>query len=204
MRLAVTLGFESTLVIRAVARLPRADDYILLRAQTGTEGDVKSAETAADVIKALGRGRDFAVDIRDLARGIEQLASLNFDAVALAGGPRALVLLAFVAASLRGAWIYVVPEYAADPFDATALAAAFKLTCLTPAKLRVLAEANGPADDVARRLGLDTTTVYRHLEALAERGLIVSEGSRRKIYRGEDVVRVLAQLVLKHFTSTKG
>jgi CRISPR-associated protein Csa3 len=204
MRLAVTIGFESTLVIKAVARLPRADDYILLRAQTGTEGDVKSAETATDVIKALGRGREFAVDIRDLARGIEQLASLDFDAVALAGGPRSLVLLAFVAASLRGARIYVVPEYAADPFDATALAAAFRLTCLTPAKLRVLAEANGPADDVARRLGLDTTTVYRHLEALAEQGLIVSEGSRRKIYRGEDVVRVLAQLVLKHFTNKKG
>jgi CRISPR-associated protein Csa3 len=81
MRLAITLGFESNLVIRAVARLPRADDYVYLRAQTGTEGGVKSAETAT-VIKALGRGRDFAVDVRDLARGIEQLASLDFDAVA--------------------------------------------------------------------------------------------------------------------------
>jgi CRISPR-associated protein Csa3 len=88
MRLAVTLGFESTLVIRAVARLPRADDYILLRAQTGTEGDVKSAETAADVIKALGRGRDFAVDVRDLARGLEQLAFLDFDADLYSSGVR--------------------------------------------------------------------------------------------------------------------
>jgi CRISPR-associated protein Csa3 len=204
MRLAVTIGFESTLVIRAVARLPRADDYILLRAQTGTDGDVKSAETAADVIKALGRGRDYAVDISDLAKGLEELAGLDFDAVALAGGPRALILLTFIAASLKGVKIYVLPEYAPDPIEATALSKVFHLTCLSPAKLRVLAEADGPADDVARRLGLDTTTVYRHLEALAERGLIVSEGSRRKIYRGEDVVRVLAQLVLKHFTNKKG
>jgi len=48
-----------------VARLPRADDYVLLRAQTGTEGDVKSAETAADVIKAPGRGPGYAVDLMD-------------------------------------------------------------------------------------------------------------------------------------------
>jgi len=183
-----------------VARLPRADDYILLRAQTGTEGDVKSAETAADVIKALGRGRDFAVDVRDLARGIEQLASLDFDAVALAGGPRALVLLAFVAAALRGARIYIVPEYAADPFDATALAAAFRLTCLTLAKLRVLAEADGPADEVARRLGIDSSTAYRHLEDLAERDLVRVEGSRLKTYRTDTVIRTLAKMFLQRST----
>jgi CRISPR-associated protein Csa3 len=199
-RLAVTIGFESTLVIRAVARLPRADDYVLLRAQTGTEGDAKSVETAADVIKALGRGRDFAVDISDLARGIEQLASLDFDVVALAGGPRSLVLLAFVAAALRGAKIYVVPEYAADPFDATALAAAFKLTCLTPAKLRVLAEADGPADEVARRLGIDSSTAYRHLENLAERDLVRVEGSRSKTYRTDTVIRTLAKMFLQKST----
>jgi len=197
MRLAITLGFESTLVIRAVARLPRADDYILLRAYTGTEGDAKSAETAADVIKALGRGRDFVVDVRDLARGIEQLASLDFDAVALAGGPRSLVLLAFVAAVLRGAGIYVVPEYAMDPVDAGSLAAAFQLICLSPAKLRVLAEAEGSVDEVARRLGLDSSTVYRHFDSLAERGLVnVAEG-RSKVYKADKVVRTIAKILLQ-------
>ena len=180
-----------------MASLPRADDYILLRALTGTEGDVKSAETAADVIKALGRGRDFAVDVRDLARGIEQLAWLDFDAVALAGGPRALVLLAFVAAALRGAKIYIVPEYAADPFDATALAAAFRLTCLTPAKLRVLVEADGPAEEVARRLGIDSSTAYRHLEDLAEKGFVKVEKGRAKAYKTDNVVKLLARLLLQ-------
>lgn len=197
MRLAVTLGFESTLVIRAVARLPRADDYVLLRAYTGTDGDVRSAETAADVIKALGRGRDFAVDIRDLARGIEQLASLDFDAVALAGGPRSLVLLAFVVAAVKRRKIYLVPEYAAEPLDVTALASAFQLSCLSEAKLRVLAEADGFADEVARRLGLDASTVYRHFEDLVERGLVEAEGSRRRTYRGEEVVRVLSRVFLQ-------
>jgi len=132
-----------------------------------------------------------------LARGIEQLASLDFDAVALAGGPRALVLLAFVAASLRGARIYVVPEYAADPFDATALAAAFRITCLTPAKLRVLAEADGPADEVARRLGIDSSTAYRHLEGLAEKGFVKAEKGRVKAYKTDHVVRLLAKLLLQ-------
>ena len=197
MRLAVTIGFESTLVIRAVARLPRADDYVLLRAQTGTEGDAKSVETAADVIKALGRGRDFAVDISDLARGIEQLASLDFDAVALAGGPRSLVLLAFVVAAVKRLRIYLVPEYAVEPLDVTALASALQLSSLSEAKLRVLAEADGPADEVARRLGLDTSTTYRHLEDLVERGLVKVEGRRRRTYRGEDVVRALSRVFLQ-------
>ncbi|MCC6021450.1 MAG: transcriptional regulator TrmB, partial [Thermoproteaceae archaeon] len=108
MRLAITMGFESRLVIRAVARLPPADDYIFLRARTGSERDRESADTAADVIRMLGRGSDFAVDVRDLATGLEELAALDFDAAALAGGPRALVLLTFIAASLRGAKIYIV------------------------------------------------------------------------------------------------
>jgi len=197
MRLAVTIGFESTLVIRAVARLPRADDYILLRAQTGTEGDVKSAETATDVIKALGKGRDFAVDVRDLARGIEQLASLDFDAVALAGGPRSLVLLAFVVAAVKRRGIYLVPEYAVEPLDVTALASVLQISCLSEAKLRVLAEADGSVDEVARRLGIDTSTAYRHFEDLVERGLVKVEGTRRRRYRGEDVVRVLSRVFLQ-------
>jgi CRISPR-associated protein Csa3 len=105
--------------------------------------------------------------------------------------------LAFVAAALRGAKIYVVPEYAADPFDATALAAAFKLTCLTPAKLRVLAEADGPADEVARRLGIDSSTAYRHLEDLAEKGFVKAEKGRVKAYKTDYVVRLLAKLLLQ-------
>ena len=197
MRLAITLGFESTLVIRAVARLPRADEYILMRAYTGTEGVAKSAETAADMIKALGRGRDFVVDVRDLARGIEQLASLDFDAVALAGGPRSLVLLAFVAAALRGAGIYVVPEYAMDPVDARSLAAAFQLICLSSAKLRVLAEAEGSVDEVARRLGLDSSTVYRHFDSLAERGLVKVVEGRSKVYKADRVIRTIAKILLQ-------
>ncbi len=197
MRLAVTIGFESTLVIRAIARLPRADDYILLRACTGTEGDVKSAETAADVIKALGRGRDFVVDVRDLARGVEQLASLDFDAVALAGGPRSLVLVTFLVAAVKGARMYIVPEYGAEPVDVTALASVLQLSCLSRAKLRVLAEADGPADEVARRLGLDASTVYRHFEDLVNRGLVRAEGARRKSYRSDGVVKILSKIFLQ-------
>jgi CRISPR locus-related DNA-binding protein len=197
MRLAVTIGFESRLVIRAVARIPNVDDYVFLRARTGGEGDQKSAEAAADVIKALGRGRDYAVDVRDLAKGLEELAALDFDAAALAGGPRALILLTFIAASLKGVRIYVLPEYAADPIDATAFSSAFYLTCLSPAKLRVLAEADGPADELARRLGLDSTTVYRHLEALAERGLVKVEKARAKVYRVDEVVKALARMLLQ-------
>ncbi len=197
MRLAVTIGFESRLVIRAVARIPNVDDYLFLRAHTGGEGDQRSAEAAADVIKALGKGRDYAVDIRDLAKGLEELAALDFDAVALAGGPRALVLLSFIAASLKGAKIYILPEYATDPIDATAFSSAFYLTCLSPAKLRVLAEADGPADELARRLGLDTTTVYRHLEALAERGLVKVEKARAKRYSVDKVIKILAGILLQ-------
>jgi CRISPR-associated protein Csa3 len=197
MRLAVTIGFESRLVIRAVARLPPADDYIFLRARTGREGDRNSADAAADVIKALGRGRDYAVDISDLAKGLEELAGLDFDAVALAGGPRALVLLTFIAASLKGVKIYVLPEYAPDPIEATALSKVFHLTCLSPAKLRVLAEADGPADEVARRLGIDSSTAYRHLENLAEKGLVKAEKGRAKAYRTDDVIKVLARLLLQ-------
>jgi len=199
MRLAITLGFESTLVIRAVARLPRADDYILLRAYTGTEGDAKSAETAADVIKALGRGRDFVVDVRNLARGIEQLASLDFDAVALAGGPRSLVLLTFLVAAVKRRGIYLVPEYAAEPLDVAVLASVLQLSCLSEAKLRVLVEADGSADEVARRLGLDSSTVYRHFEDLVERGLVEAEGPRRRRYRGNEVVRALSRIFLQAY-----
>jgi len=196
----VTIGFESRLVIRAVARLPPADDYIFLRARTGREGDRNSADAAADVIKALGRGRDYAVDISDLAKGLEELAGLDFDAVALAGGPRALVLLTFIAASLKGVKIYVLPEYASDPIEATALSKVFHLTCLSPAKLRVLAEADGPADEVARRLGIDSSTAYRHLENLAERDLVRVEGSRSKTYRTDTVIRTLAKMFLQKST----
>jgi|GEM_PF-4446707 len=69
--------------------------------------------------------------------------------------------------------------------------------CLSPAKLRVLAEADGPADELARRLGLDSTTVYRRLEALAERGLVKVEKARAKVYRVDEVVKALARMLLQ-------
>ena len=119
--------------------------------------------------------------------------------MALAGGPRSLVLLTFLVAAVKRRGIYLVPEYAVEPLDVAVLASVLQLSCLSEAKLRVLAEADGSADEVARRLGLDSSTVYRHFEDLVERGLAEAEGSRRRRYRGKEVVRALSRIFLQAY-----
>jgi CRISPR-associated protein Csa3 len=53
---------------------------------------------------------------------------------------------------------------------------------------------------VARRLGIDSSTAYRHLEDLAERDLVRVEGSRSKTYRTDTVIRTLAKMFLQRST----
>lgn len=196
MRLAVTVGFDADLVVRAVANI-KADRYILLRGVTGTEGDEKSAASARQLIKALGRGEEHPIDLRHLPTGLKQLAAVQFDAVALAGGPRALVLLAFVAAVMKKARIYLVPEYSNDAVDITGLAAVAHIQTLTEPKLKILAQmADGPVDaeSVAQAACLDTSTAYRHLSALEERGLVQTDKKRGKKYRADPLVAALAAI----------
>ncbi|MEZ0318802.1 MAG: CRISPR-associated CARF protein Csa3 [Pyrobaculum sp.] len=197
MRLAVTVGFDADLVVRALANI-NASELIFLRGVTGSEGDAKSEATVRDVIKALKRGVDYPVDLADLTEGLRQIHRLSYDAVALAGGPRLLVLLAFVASALKKAKIYVVPEYSAAPLDVTALSHIAELGRLGKARLRVLAALTkeAEADELAEALGLDTSTVYRHLSELEERGLVKASGPRRKKYSADPLTAALASLYL--------
>jgi CRISPR-associated protein Csa3 len=50
---------------------------------------------------------------------------------------------------------------------------------------------------VARRLGIDSSTAYRHLEDLVEKGLVKVEKGRAKAYKTDNVVRLLAKLLLQ-------
>ncbi|MEM0469005.1 MAG: CRISPR-associated CARF protein Csa3 [Pyrobaculum sp.] len=198
MKLAVTVGFDADLPVRALANL-KATHIYLLRASTGGEGDEKSAAAVRHLIKVLGRGEERVIDLRDLATGLRQLAEVDFDAVALAGGPRALVLLAFVAAVLKKARVYIVPEYSYDAIDATGLAAVAYLYPLSKAKLRVLAKLTDgvEVDQLARELGLDTSTVYRHLDALTEAGLVTAEGKRGRRYRVDQLTVTIAAIMAR-------
>ncbi|ABP50703.1 MAG: CRISPR-associated CARF protein Csa3 [Pyrobaculum arsenaticum] len=198
MKLAVTVGFDARLVVRALANIP-GRDVVLVRGATGGEGDAKSREAAAEIIKALGRGAEYVVDIRDPAVGLRQLYDLQFDEIALAGGPRLLVVLGFVAAAVKGAKIYVVPEYGSEVVDVSGLAALGRLAALSSAKLAVLASIDGEADaeTVARRLGLDPSTVYRHLDSLEEIGVVRSKGRRGKKYEVDKLVATLSSLFLE-------
>lgn len=143
MRLAVTVGFESKLVIRAITRLGPTRGVVFLRGITGREGDRQSEETVRDLVKILGYGEDVAVDLRDLEEAFGKLAEIDFDAVALAGGPRLLVVLAFHAAMYRGRGVYVVPEYDPEPIDVSHLARLPSISALSPTRLRILASLDG-------------------------------------------------------------
>lgn len=197
MRLAVTVGFDADLVVRALANI-NASEVFLLRGVTGSEGDAKSEATVRDVVRALKRGVDYPVDLRDLTLGLRQIFQLSYDAVALAGGPRLLVILAFVASALKKARIYVVPEFSATPVDVTALSHVADIGGLTKARLRVLAALTreSDADELAEALGLDSSTVYRHLSELEERGLVKASGSRRKRYSADPLAVALASMYL--------
>lgn len=174
-------------------------DVVLVRGATGGEGDAKSREAAAEILRALGRGAEYVVDLRDPAEGLRQLYDLQFDEIALAGGPRLLVVLGFVAAAVKGEKIYVVPEYGSEVVDVSGLAALGRLAALSSAKLAVLASIDGEADaeTVARRLGLDPSTVYRHLDSLEEIGVVRSKGRRGKKYEVDKLVATLSSLFLE-------
>jgi CRISPR-associated protein Csa3 len=199
MHLAVTVGFDEALVVRAIANI-KANEIYLLRGVTGSEGDAKSQEAVRRIIRALQRGSERVVDLRDPARGLREIAEIDFDVVALAGGPRLLVLLTFAVAALKGAKIYVVPEYASDALDVTGLGSIVVLKNLSEAKLRLLSKLTEwkHAEEVAKEVGLDTSTVYRHLNSLDEVGLVRGEGKRRKKYVADRLVAELASITLKY------
>ncbi|MCU7786883.1 CRISPR-associated CARF protein Csa3 [Pyrobaculum sp. 3827-6] len=199
MHLAVTVGFDEALVVRAIANI-KANEIYLLRGFTSSEGDAKSQEAVRRIIRALQRGSERVVDLRDPARGLREIAEIEFDVVALAGGPRLLVLLTFAVAALKGAKIYVVPEYASDALDVTGLGSIVVLKNLSEAKLRLLSKLTEwkHAEVVAKEVGLDTSTVYRHLNSLDEVGLVRGEGKRRKKYVADRLVTELASITLKY------
>jgi CRISPR-associated protein Csa3 len=199
MRLAVTVGFESRLVMRALARLGPVDDYFLLRGITGKEGDRESAETVSDLIRTLGKGQEIQVDLVDLSRGLNRIVELEFDIMALAGGPRALILLAFVAAILRKSDIYLVPEFSIEPVRISGFRVLQELGGLTEARLRAFVNVGigSTAEDVAKRIGVDKTTAYRHLEWLADRGLVRVEGGRMRRYSADPLSVAVASGYLR-------
>jgi CRISPR-associated protein Csa3 len=199
MRLAVTVGFESRLVLRAVTRLGASRGVVFIRGVTGREGDAESEATVRDLIKALGAGEEVAVDLRDLVGAFERLAGVDFDVMALAGGPRALVLVAFLAAMQRGARVYVVPEYGGEPVEVTGFTRLPQLLKLSNPRLRVLAALSAARGyrEVASEAGVDSTTALRHLERLAEVGLVERRGSRNATYSADPDVARLAGVLLK-------
>jgi CRISPR-associated protein Csa3 len=199
MRLAVTVGFESRLVLRAVTRLGASRGVVFIRGVTGREGDAESEATVRDLIKALGAGEEVAVDLRDLVGAFERLAGVDFDVMALAGGPRALVLVAFLAAMQRGARVYVVPEYGSEPVEVTGFTRLPQLLKLSNPRLRVLAALSAARGyrEVASEAGVDSTTALRHLERLAEVGLVERRGSRNATYSADPDVARLAGVLLK-------
>lgn len=198
MKLAVTVGFDARLVVRALANIP-AREVTLVRGATGNEGDAKSKEAVAEIIKALGKGTEYVVNLRDPAEGLRQFYSLQFDEIALAGGPRLLILLGFVVAALKKARIFVVPEYSSEAIDVSGLAAVTKLFGLSRRKLEILAVLDGEkdVDTIAREVGLDNSTVYRHLVTLEEEGLTKSVGKRGKRYHTDKLISTLSSLILK-------
>ncbi|MEM4439117.1 MAG: ArsR family transcriptional regulator [Pyrobaculum sp.] len=50
-------------------------------------------------------------------------------------------------------------------------------------------------DQLARELGLDTSTVYRHLDALTEAGLVTAEGKRGRRYRVDNLTVEIAKIL---------
>lgn len=206
MRTAVTVGFDATFVIRALAKLGSGDELYLLHAVTGGENDKRSLDTVNSVVKVLRTGSGIAVDLRDPASALKKLADLDFDVVVLAGGPRLLVLLAFVAAVVKRSKIYVVPEYQEEVVDLSPLVHLTELGALTGPKLAVLSTLERPADyrEVAGRMGLDSTTALRHLNALEQRGLVVR--MNRSVFSADNLISTLAKLYLqrKHADVVKG
>jgi len=198
MRLAVTVGFDATFVVRVLSRLGFGERLYLLYGVTGGEGDRKSADVVKWVIDAVRAGVPVAVDLRDFAAGLRQIGELDFDAVALAGGPRLLVIAALVAGVLKGARIYAAPEYGGELVDISSLGALVRLASLSKARVRVLSAVDGVADyrDVARAVGVDSTTALRHLAELEELGLVKRVEGRSK-FSVDPIVKVLAELYLQ-------
>ncbi|AFA39176.1 CRISPR locus-related DNA-binding protein [Pyrobaculum oguniense TE7] len=197
MKLAVTVGFDATFVIRALARLGAGKEFYLLFAVTGGENDKRSLDTVNDIIKVLRAGSGVAVDLRNPASALERLAGLDVDAMVLAGGPRLLVLLAFVAAVVKKIKLYVVTEYQDEPLDLTPLVRLPEVEALTRPRLAVLSALDGAMDyrEVASKVGLDSTTVLRHLNALEQRGLV--ERVERSVYRTDALTVAMARLYLQ-------
>ncbi|ABO08697.1 CRISPR-associated CARF protein Csa3 [Pyrobaculum calidifontis] len=199
MRLAVTVGFDADLVVRALANI-NADEIYLVRGVTGGEGDAKSEVTVRSILKALRRGEERVVDLRDLPTGLRQMAQIPFDAVALAGGPRALVIVAFVAAVVKRAGLFLVPEYSPHPVDVSGFVSLVALGRVSRKKLEILAALNSEAEveEVARAVGIDVSTAYRHLSSLEEAGLVKGVGGRKKKYSVDPLVVALASLFLQN------
>ncbi|MFN7106383.1 MAG: CRISPR-associated CARF protein Csa3 [Pyrobaculum sp.] len=198
MRLSVTIGFDDTFVVRTLASLGPVEELYLLYAVTGAPEDSKSEATARDVVKVVRKGTPVAIDLRDLATAFSQVAGVNFDTVALAGGPRALVVITLTAAMVKDCRIYLVPEYQGEVIDATSLLAVKKLYRLPKGKLEVLTAIEGRMKygEVAEKVGLHPTTVHRYLEKLEEVGLVRRAGKRSGEFETDKLTKALAKAFL--------
>jgi CRISPR-associated protein Csa3 len=134
-----------------------------------------------------------------LEEAFGKLAEIDFDAVALAGGPRLLVVLAFLAAMYKGRGVYVVPEYDPEPIDVSHLARLPSISALSPTRLRILASLDGDKTyrEVASDVGVDSSTALRHLEGLRRLGLVERAGGRLPRYRAGPAVVRLSRVLLR-------
>lgn len=194
--LAVTVGFDTTIVLRTLARLG-AGEVVFLYAVTGNPEDVKSRNAVENLRAVLKAGTPVPVDLRDPASALREIHQVPFQSLALAGGPRLLIVLAFVAAALKGAKIYVAPEYSNEVVDISPLASIIWLPALGKAKLKILSLLSKPEllGDIAKNAGVDVSTASRHLKALEKAGLVEVVRGSVNIYRANPLVVELARLL---------
>ena len=215
----ITLGFEEKFAVRMITRhgLDKGDRLLLV---TGPR--TPQSERAVSFLSEFARryyGGEVAVEVEEVrVAGFVELVRRLYDLVSararggervvfnLSGGMRALCLAALAAAQLLSSRYPVEVELETEDSSALVevpkalLALPRTLSSMGREKLEVLAALSRgakPARELAGELDKDETTVRRHLQELAEAGLVEEAGRRPKSYRltglGELVLKALAR-----------
>jgi len=205
--LIMTLGFEPGPLIRAVAKYPLKErgDIVIFMPTYRDERAERAYTDFEKICKMLIGDRSdvrvsrYEINLEDVSSAIlriRRLLSKYSDkdvAICITGGMRALCILVYIA-YLMTPWkrdpvveVYVENRGFSVMLPPVHKVLEFGLSSEKIQILKVLAEGDKSASEIALLLNKDRSTIYRHLEWLESRGLIekVERGLFKLSYLGK-------------------
>ncbi len=180
-----TIGFDSRVVMRLVARygLKPDDRIVLIRSVKPHEKSDEAVKEVREFVDKSAKGvevTEIRVDEREFIDNVVSFAKLIRDSenpvVDVSGGPRALVLALYVAASVTGIKnVDVLLEPSGKVTQIPSLGLDF--SNLTERQKEVLKHLPSKTGRLARKLNVDKSAASRHLNTLSRKGLVRREGS---------------------------